>query len=626
MTAGEIAAGLAAQPYDVCAYLFPAGRRNGDEFEVGDVHGSPGRSLKVNLNGKAGAWSDFATGEKGDLLDLWRLARGLDTAGAMREAAEYLGSPPRRPDRHETEASTDVPTNAPAGHPKWKSKPTGRWCYRDADGKPHLIVYRYDLNDGAKTFSQFDCKVGKWIEKGGHQLPEQRPLYRLERFARRPATEIVLVEGEKCVDALAKLGILATTTLGGAGQIAKADFRPLAGRRVLVWRDADGAGRKYAETAAAKLYAAGAAEVLLVPLPEGKTDGWDVADAVREGWTAEEIRTQLDAAEPVERSDEAEQKADTEDATVPKYRFVGLRHALELPPIKFRIANILTEGGSSVLAGPSGHGKSFLALDLSLCVATGEPFRWDLSVKRGLVAYIAAEAFSGHGQRVNARLDYYGIKADPDSIPLHFLPAAPQLMEEGEVQSVLVAIEELPEKPALIVIDTLSMTFIGGDEKDGHDVGRYVGGIQRLQRVTGAHVMTLHHTGWNQERERGHTALRAAVDTMILLNREDNLVTMSCLKQRDAEPFADLHFELKSWGNSAVLMPLVGRQRPCPHPLPQTRQRALDALRAAGEEGGISFTKWCETTGLPKATFNRVKDDLVSWGLVEKKGGKWAAV
>ena len=50
---------------------------------------------------------------------------------------------------------------------------------------------------------------------------------------------------------------------------------------------------------------------------------------------------------------------------------------------------------------------------------------------------------------------------------------------------------------------------------------------------------------------------------------------------------------------------------------------ALDALRTVDEGHGASFTKWHETTSLPKATFNRAKDDLVSWGLIEKRGGKW---
>jgi putative DNA primase/helicase len=194
--------------------------------------------------------------------------------------------------------SPSVPADTPTGHPKWKSRPAGIWTYTDASNAPWLIIYRYDTKDD-KAFFQYDYKAGKWIEKGGHQLPASRPLYRLGEIAGQQADLIVLVEGEKCADALTRLGIEATTTLGGCGQIRLADFAPLKAWRVSIWADNDEAGGKYAETAAKMLLEAGAAEVLRVPIPEGVPQKWDVADAVRDGWSVEEIRAQIEVAEPI---------------------------------------------------------------------------------------------------------------------------------------------------------------------------------------------------------------------------------------------------------------------------------------------------------------------------------------
>jgi hypothetical protein len=236
VTADKIKSALHAHAFDVCAYLLPAGRRNGDEFEVGSLAGTAGRSLKVNLNAKVGVWKDFATDDGGDnLLELWRRVHGCDITQAMREAAEWLGVPTQKPASERGHDQT--PDDAPKGHPKWKGKPAGVWCYTDTSGAPWIIVYRYNKRDGKKAFFQYDYKARKWIEKNGHQLPNPRPLYRLDVVAGRRAGQIVLVEGEGCAKALTDLGFEATTTLGGAGQIKHADFSPLKGWRVPIWRD-----------------------------------------------------------------------------------------------------------------------------------------------------------------------------------------------------------------------------------------------------------------------------------------------------------------------------------------------------------------------------------------------------
>lgn len=64
----------------------------GAEWCVGSTRGEAGASLKVHLSGaKAGVWSDFSTGEGGDLLDLWAAVRSLDFVPALKEAKAYIG-------------------------------------------------------------------------------------------------------------------------------------------------------------------------------------------------------------------------------------------------------------------------------------------------------------------------------------------------------------------------------------------------------------------------------------------------------------------------------------------------------------------------------------------------------
>lgn len=92
--ATEVAHRLGEQAEAVCRYYLPNGRRQGRYWLIGDVSGTPGRSLYVRLSGRrAGKWTDAATGEHGDLIDLIALNRNLDFRGALDEARSFLRLP-----------------------------------------------------------------------------------------------------------------------------------------------------------------------------------------------------------------------------------------------------------------------------------------------------------------------------------------------------------------------------------------------------------------------------------------------------------------------------------------------------------------------------------------------------
>lgn len=119
---------------------------------------------------------------------------------------------------------------------------------------------------------------GAWCELKEPPFPDGKPLYLLHKLAALPDATVMLVEGERCADWLAKLNIMATTS-GSADSVRLADWQPLAGRDVLIWPDNDTAGRKYAEDATAKLAALGS-KVKLVDIdalklpPKGDCVDW----------------------------------------------------------------------------------------------------------------------------------------------------------------------------------------------------------------------------------------------------------------------------------------------------------------------------------------------------------------
>lgn len=117
--ASHLSRQLARDAEAVCRHYLPHGRRAGRYWLAGDVEGAPGRSLYVRLEGPesgpgaAGKWSDAATGEHGDLLDLITANRKLSSlAEALEEARAYLRAPKT------AHAQTASPIPAPRGSPE----------------------------------------------------------------------------------------------------------------------------------------------------------------------------------------------------------------------------------------------------------------------------------------------------------------------------------------------------------------------------------------------------------------------------------------------------------------------------------------------------------------------------
>ncbi len=103
-TVSELARRLAENAEAVCRYYLSSGRRHGRYWIVGDVHNAKGRSLYVRLvgpgsgPGAAGKWTDAATDEHGDLLDLIAAARGRPPLDAvLDEARRFLGLASQEP-------------------------------------------------------------------------------------------------------------------------------------------------------------------------------------------------------------------------------------------------------------------------------------------------------------------------------------------------------------------------------------------------------------------------------------------------------------------------------------------------------------------------------------------------
>ena len=298
-----IRADLIVRLESVLETMFPAGKKRRGKFLIGDVLGSPGDSLEVVLNGdKAGLWTDRATGAGGDIFALIGAHSGIDVLHdfprVLDAAADLLGR--SRSIRVPKARKQNVPVDelGPA---------TAKWDYLDAAGHLLAVVYRYDPPGQKKQFRPWDAKRRKMAP------PDPRPLYNQPGIA--SAAQVVLVEGEKCAQALIDMGIVATTAMHGANAPTdKTDWSALSGKAVLIWPDRDKPGWEYANQAAQAILSAGAKSCHVLYPPEDAVEGWDAADAIAEGFDvatflAHGPRLQMhdvaDDSDPVVSSDES---------------------------------------------------------------------------------------------------------------------------------------------------------------------------------------------------------------------------------------------------------------------------------------------------------------------------------
>ena len=150
--AAELARRLARDAEAVCRRYLSNGRRQGRYWVVGDVANTPGHSLFVRLTGPesgkgaAGKWTDAATGEHGDLLDLIALSMGLDRFGDVLDEARTFLSLPRVGPTYDYRASRPP---APIGSPE-----SARRLFTASHPIPGTIAEAYLRNRGITAFHQ----------------------------------------------------------------------------------------------------------------------------------------------------------------------------------------------------------------------------------------------------------------------------------------------------------------------------------------------------------------------------------------------------------------------------------------------------------------------------------------
>ena len=226
----------------------------------------------------------------------------------------------------------------------------------------------------------------------------------------------------------------------------------------------------------------------------------------------------------------------------------------ELPDLEWLIDGLLPYPTLAVLAGAPANGKSFLAIDLALTIASAAPEWRGRKVKHTPIAYIAGEGVRGMKKRVNAWKTVH-----PDAVfrKLAFLSGERiQMNEEDPFKDLVMALDRLPAKPGLIIIDTLHTHSTGMEENSSKEMGIWLAHAHELRERYEATILIVHHTS-KAGNVRGSISLEAAVDTTLIMHRDTpmkGIFELEVKKQKDGEEGEPMHFKLIPVLGSAVIV------------------------------------------------------------------------
>ncbi len=358
-----------------------------------------------------------------------------------------------------------------------------------------------------KTFTQYQILEGQKIFQGFKRL---YPRIELRRWGKT----LIYVEGEKKVDALLAQGIQAFCWPGGSGgwsdEAAELYCAELAGKFILIWPDNDEAGLNLADKMQARFKKHGIKSTIMHKLLVGLPQTGDVLD-----WLT------------IPGNDIAK-LADLFTSYLPTKRLFLVSEYGLIPATEWLLEPLFIERALTLTVGESEVGKSYIMLHyaLRICAELGRQ-----------VVYLGLESFSQYPERVLAWLEYYKAEVGKNFI-LSSYPL--QLLDKASVEGFIGLLQENSIKPAMIIIDTYHAATEGADEISGQDTGLVLGSLKMIRDLLETNVNCIHHLNAAGLRERGHTSLKAAMDTMLTLKAEGDGVALECGKQRMAKHFTPL--------------------------------------------------------------------------------------
>jgi hypothetical protein len=421
------------------------------------------KSPSLTFNTVDGVWCCHAGCGEGGLIDFEQKLNGGSREEARLRLEEVMGA------EHLFESQA--------------TKPVAIYPYVDAQGTLLFEKCRYQ----PKRFVQ-----RRPLPKGGYEYrlgAVEKPLYRLPEVIR--ANTIFVVEGEKDADRVSSLNlsaldprttVAATTNFDGAGKWRDKDAIYFAGRKCIVIADNDEIGRAHAERVAESV-AKFAVGVRVLHLPNLAEHG-DVSDWLDAGHTVAELLDQ------VRKCPNWKPAQTAHVMLIEATKFIQIAP----PEVEYLISGVIPKGANGIIAGWPKAGKSILAEDALLALATGTPWLGFKVPQRVKCALISREDYPGMTAQRLLRL-WRGTdrKADVEGwLWLNTRWQTPTfLLEDDAAVNQLIA--ELKTEAVEFACFDVFRTMHSQDENDNTEMQRMLNQLNRIQAEAGCAIALVHH-------------------------------------------------------------------------------------------------------------------------------------
>lgn len=275
-----------------------------------------------------------------------------------------------------------------------------------------------------------------------------------------------------------------------------------------------------------------------------------VARALASGFSESDALRKVEQAFKQDHSDGATDPSKTDR---PRINLIGGDSVRNLPSPSYLIDGVMPRGALFQVFGQTGSYKSFVMLDMLASIANGIEWMGHKVCHSGPVAFILGEGGYDAGLRLEAWL-----AANPSSSDERIAYSIEEQLDLMDAKIVDALLDDLEayrlanvgaEPWAMIVFDTQADHMPSGDEDKSRDFTVMKRSIQRIAQATGAAVGLVHHTGWDDSRERGSSRQRQALDVVIQIKNQ----RITNIKQKAAALFEPIAFDIESFEKSIVV-------------------------------------------------------------------------
>lgn len=203
-------------------------------------------------------------------------------------------------------------------------------------------------------------------------------------------------------------------------------------------------------------------------------------------------------------------------------------------------------GKLAMVYGPGGSGKSFVMLDMALCVAAGIPWHGK-DVNQGKILFIAGEGASGLPSRIESWCAGNSIRLDDINHMVDIIDGPVDIFNSGVASQDLIDLCGMvrTDKYLMVIFDTYNRCTPGLEENSAKDTSMVLRNLTLVQNA-GATVVLIHHTPKDGSSPRGSAALEWATDHGIKVEKKGSNVVVTNARQKDHESGEKIYLSLVS--------------------------------------------------------------------------------